>query len=68
MQRLDELIQVNDTGTPGELAQRIGILERSIYEYLKLMKSLGAPISYSRQLQSYYYEIEGMFAILFVLD
>ena len=66
IQRLDQLIRIKGTGSPTELAQRIGISERSVYEYLKLMKGLGAPIKYSREKKSYSYTYEGNFRIEFV--
>jgi predicted DNA-binding transcriptional regulator YafY len=43
----------------------MGISERSLYEYLKVLKELGAPIKFSRQDHSYYYEIDGQFHISF---
>jgi len=46
-------------------ARKMGISERSLYEYLKVLKDLGAPIKFSRQDHSYYYEIEGQFQIAF---
>ncbi len=66
MERLDELIRVKSTGTPVELAERIGISQRSLYEYLSLMKELGAPIRYSRTQQTYHYLNEGRFTISFL--
>ncbi len=65
LQRIDELIRVKSTGTPGQLARKIGISERTIYEYLKLMKSFGAPIKFSNYRKSYYYNEEGRFKIFF---
>ena len=63
--QLDQFIRTKGTGSPPEFARKMGISERSLYEYLKVLKELGAPIKFSRQDHSYYYEIEGQFQIAF---
>lgn len=68
MTRIDHLIRIKGTGTPSELAGKIGISERSTYEYIRLMKEFGAPVLYSRQRKSYYYREEGRFMISFLSD
>lgn len=55
---LDKLISQRRTGTPASLAKRIGISESRLYVIIDELKSKGAPINYSRQLLSYYYEYE----------
>jgi predicted DNA-binding transcriptional regulator YafY len=62
---LDQSIRCKGTGSPPEFAQKMGISERSLYEYLKVLKELGAPIRFSRQDHSYYYAIDGQFYISF---
>jgi predicted DNA-binding transcriptional regulator YafY len=64
--QLDHFIRHKDTGRPSEFAQKIGISERSLYEYIRVLKELGAPIRFSRQTHSYYYEINGHFHISFL--
>ena len=64
--RIDQLIRIKATGTPVELADKLGISERSVYEYLNLMKDLGAPIKFSSYRQTYYYDEEGSFNISFL--
>jgi predicted DNA-binding transcriptional regulator YafY len=64
--RLDQFIRQKGTGSPPEFAQKMGISERSLYEYLKVLKDLGAPIKFSRQSRSYYYEADGQFRISFL--
>jgi len=64
--QLDLFIRQKTTGSPPEFAQKMGISERSLYEYLKVLKDLGAPIRFSRQDHSYYYAIEGQFHISFL--
>ena len=63
--QLDQYIRQKGTGCPPEFARKMGISERSLYEYLKVLKDLGAPIKWSRQDKSYYYSIEGQFRISF---
>ena len=63
--QLDQFIRTKGTGSPPEFAHKMGISERSLYEYLKVLKELGAPIKFSRQEHSYYYEIDGQFHISF---
>jgi predicted DNA-binding transcriptional regulator YafY len=64
--RLDSFIRSKGTGSPPEFAQKMGVSERSLYEYLKVLKDLGAPIRFSRQERSYYYENGGQFQISFL--
>jgi hypothetical protein len=65
LQQLDQFIRRKKTGSPPEFARKMGISERSLYEYLKVLKELGAPIRFSRQEHSYYYEVEGQFFVSF---
>lgn len=66
IKRIDHLIRIKGTGNPPQLASKLGISERSIYEYLNLMKDLGAPIKYCHVRESYYYDEEGSFTICFL--
>ena len=68
LNRIDHLIRIKGTGTPSELADKIGMSERSTYEYIRLMKEFGAPVSYSRQRKSYYYQQDGTFTIRFLSE
>ncbi|KAA2240173.1 hypothetical protein F0L74_28820 [Chitinophaga agrisoli] len=65
IQRIDYFIRIKNTGTPAELAEKIGICERSVYLYLNIMKELGAPIKFSNSRQSYYYDEDGSFMMAF---
>lgn len=65
IQRIHELIRRKATGSPKELASRLGISERQLYNLLDLMKQLGAPIEYSIALYSYHYEHEVEWSIGF---
>ncbi|MFA0963822.1 hypothetical protein AB9P05_18600 [Roseivirga sp. BDSF3-8] len=59
LQRIDRMIRKRRTGTPGELAIKLGISERMTYEIIKeLREDLEAPISYCNFARSYYYTQE----------
>jgi predicted DNA-binding transcriptional regulator YafY len=66
IRRVDHLIRIKGTGSPAQLASKVGVSERTVFEYLKLMKSQGAPIQYDRSRKSYSYQHEGTFTISFV--
>ena len=66
LRSIDCLIQMQNTGNARELAERLEITERSVYNYLNLMKSMGAPIVFSSYRQSYVYEDDGRFFIGFL--
>jgi predicted DNA-binding transcriptional regulator YafY len=63
--KLDLFIRQKGTGVPREFARKMGISERSLYEYLKVLKELGAPIKWPRIERSYYYSVDGQFFISF---
>ena len=64
--RIDHFIRIKGTGSPTQLAQKIGISVRSVYDYIRLMKYFGAPVVYSRSRKSYCYVVEGTFTIRFL--
>ena len=63
--RLDHLINHKSTGTPADCAMKIGISERSLYDYLRLLKEMGAPVRFSRGRRTYYYTEGGHFHVSF---
>jgi len=65
IERIDALIRRKATGTPKELAYRLGISERGLFNTLKLMKEMGGPINYNASRESYVYEYEVIFSIGF---
>ena len=60
---LDHLIHQKCTGTLAECAKKMDVSVRSVYKYLKLLRSFGAWIEFSRDLNTYYYGREGRFVI-----
>jgi len=62
---IDEMIQKRNTGNAATLAQRLNVSERTAKEFIAVMKSLGAPIFYSRKASSYCYSTKGRFVFQF---
>ena len=65
VKRINYLIHSKATGTPNELAKKLNISERWVYEYIDMLKHLGAPIIYCKTTRSYIYKDEGQFLIEF---
>lgn len=65
LERLDFLVRMRSTGRAAELASQMGFSERSLYNYLKDLKELGAPLSWSRYENSYVYRESGKIEIGF---
>lgn len=64
--RLDHFIHYKSTGSPTDFAKKIGISERSLYDYLKILKEMGAPVRFSRGRRTYYYTEDGHFHVTFL--
>jgi len=65
IEQMDQLIRQKATGSPRQLAIKIGLSERMIYEYLDVMKEWGAPIEFNTFLRSYCYAYEVKFSFGF---
>lgn len=65
IERMDQLIRMKATGNPKDLASRIDKSERCVYQIIKLMKEMGAPIYYCFRYQSYCYEYQVNFNVGF---
>jgi len=63
--RIDQLIRLQATGTPQDLARKLGICKSNLYLYLEFMRSMGAPIIYNQYRNSFVYEQKGSFKIGF---
>lgn len=61
IERLDQLIRLKATGSPLELSKRLETSERTIYNIIRTMKNMSAPIYYCKAVQSYCYEDEVRF-------
>lgn len=57
--RIHELINSRQTGTPKELAEKLELSERTVYNYIAFMREeLKAPIVYNTVLSNYCCENE----------
>ncbi|SDF62621.1 HTH domain-containing protein [Mucilaginibacter pineti] len=68
LKRIDQLIHLKATGSPFDLASKLEISERCLYNYIKLMKDHGAPIKFCKQRRSYYYVERGRFQLKFLKE
>lgn len=66
--RLDGLIRRKSTGGSKELAIKVGVSERCIFDILQLMKNMGAPIIFDSSRGCYMYEYEVEFSLGFILS
>ncbi|MBB6235543.1 putative DNA-binding transcriptional regulator YafY [Pedobacter sp. AK013] len=66
LERIDSLIRMKSTGHPQVLAEKLHLSERSIYNYITILKKRGAPIKYCRTRKSYYYSCAGKFCFEFM--
>lgn len=56
LQQLDRLIKKQCTGSASELAEKLNLSRRHVYNYIEELKLLGIPIAYNRNIQSFEYE------------
>lgn len=56
IERIDQLIRLQATGTPEDFASRLGISKTKLYRVIGVMKKLNAPIEYNIHLESFVYE------------
>ncbi len=67
LKRLDYFIHIKATGTPKQLAAKLNIGERCVRGYISILKEFGAPITYCRKRNTYYYQEEGRFYCKFLM-
>ena len=61
LQQLDQLIRMKATGTPAQLAEKLGISERAWYKIKdELVQDFSIPIAYCKVRQTYFYEEESV--------
>lgn len=66
LEYLDNLIRLKATGDPRTLARKLNISLRAVYDYINMLKSLGAPIEYNRHKSTYFYGEQGRFYFKFI--
>ena len=58
IERIDQLVRLQATGSPVELAIRLNISRAKLYRIIEIMKELNAPIAFDFAVQSFVYEEE----------
>jgi predicted DNA-binding transcriptional regulator YafY len=66
LEHLDQMIRLKATGDPRCLAKKLNISVRATFDYINMLKSLGAPINYNRHKGTYYYSEQGRFHFKFI--
>ncbi len=61
IERIDRLIRLQATGTPGVLASKLGISRTKVYRLIDIMKELNAPVAYDLRIESFVYAEEVKF-------
>ncbi|MBL7803772.1 MAG: HTH domain-containing protein [Saprospiraceae bacterium] len=56
IKRLHNLIRMKSTGSPKDLADRMAVSRSTLFRHLDDLRSMGAPIAYEKDRQTYYYE------------
>lgn len=56
IERLDQLIRLKCTGSPEILSEKLNISRSTLYRHLEIMRTIGAPITYSIKNESFVYE------------
>jgi predicted DNA-binding transcriptional regulator YafY len=64
LKHLHQLIKNKRTGSPNQLAQKLGVCKRTAQNYLEELKNLGAPIKYCYWSASYCYTATWQYPIL----
>jgi predicted DNA-binding transcriptional regulator YafY len=62
----DYLVQHQMTGTQHELAQKLKMSKRQLYNFLEELKEMKVPIEYCKKQQHYYYKKKGSLIFDFV--
>ena len=68
MLRLHHLIRTKSTGTPQQLAKKLGCSQSTLYEKIKQLKDIGLPIVYCQARQGYEYACEVAVNFQLIID
>lgn len=58
LQKLNKLLKAENTGTPEELADKLCISRRQLYNHIEELKNIGLAIKYCKRQKTFYY-VEG---------
>ncbi len=68
LERLDGLIRRKSTGSPQALALRLGVSERTVYNLMDALRSVGADIEFCKISNSYCYKRSFSFKLIIQSD
>ena len=68
IQKIDSMIRYQHTGPPAAFAEKLGVSESTLYNYINFMREAGAPVAYSKKHQTYYYLYNVRFRYGFTLS
>jgi len=63
---INSIINDGKTGVPIEFAEKLNMSLSNFKRYIYTMRKIGAPIAYSRKLNTYYYSEKGNFTLGFI--
>ncbi|MFO7657378.1 MAG: HTH domain-containing protein [Bacteroidales bacterium] len=63
---IDHCIKNQTRNKAADMAEKLGISERQVFNYLKEMKTEGFPIAYCRKTHKFYYTEKGFFFLGFL--
>ena len=66
--KLDYLVRHKMTGTPKELAQKLNISKRQLFNILNELKALNMHIVYNTEEENYYYANKGKIEFSFIKE
>lgn len=67
LRQINQLIRQQRTGSPKELATKLGISERQVYNSIDYLREKEVPVSYCRLRKTYYYSEPVDLRISFIL-
>ena len=56
LDRLEQLIRLQMTGSPNELSEKMQISKRTVFRLIDILKEIGCPIYFNKEKNSYCYE------------
>jgi hypothetical protein len=68
LQQVDYLIRIRATGTPEQLANRLGICKRNALRLIAQLRDVGFPVAYDKFRFTYYYTREVKISFELIVD
>lgn len=68
LEMIDYLMRIKGTGRPSQLGRRLRLFCRRLFEYISLMKLMGAEKRFCKVRGCYYYKVNGGFNFKFMSE